>query len=99
MNRVYENSFMQGQALVKKLVIGVVVCCVLSFLSLGGAGGAVQGLLIGATVVLFIMTIYALVKYCRCPYCGKHIYLGVLVAKSCPHCNRNLATGKKMKKK
>ena len=37
-------------------------------------------------------------RYCRCPYCGKRIVLGVLAAKSCPSCRRNLLTGKKVKK-
>ena len=35
---------------------------------------------------------------CRCPNCGKVIFLGVLAVNTCPRCKRSLVTGNKVKK-
>ena len=56
-------------------------------------------LLCALTAAIFIGTIICVYQFCRCPYCGKHIMLGVLAVKDCPRCRRNLATGKKIKKR
>ena len=50
------------------------------------------------SLVFFALSIYTLVKYCRCPHCGKVIVLGVLAIRQCPRCKHDLITGKKMKK-
>ena len=52
----------------------------------------------GATLILFIATVVIIVRECRCPHCGKVIFLGVLAVTSCPKCKRSLTTGKKVKK-
>ena len=56
-------------------------------------------LLCALTAAIFVGTIICVYQFCRCPYCGKHIMLGVLAVKDCPRCRRNLATGKKIKKR
>ena len=56
-------------------------------------------LLCALTAAIFVGTIICVYQFCRCPYCGKHIMLGVLAVKDCPRCHRNLATGKKIKKR
>ena len=66
MKRTYENTFVQGRELTKKLIIAAVI--------------------------------YVMVKYCRCPHCGKRIMFGVLKITVCPSCRRSLITGKKAKK-
>ena len=99
MDRNYENSFIHGRELAKKILIGIVVCCVFSVLSLSMATFVVQMGLVSVTTVLVLLLIYVIIKYCRCPYCGKLIILGVLAVTDCPRCRRNLTTGKKSKKK
>ena len=51
-----------------------------------------------ATLILFATIIYIIVRECRCPHCGKIIFLGALSATHCPRCRRSLTTGKKQKK-
>ncbi len=51
-----------------------------------------------ATVLLFFTVVFIIVRECRCPHCGKIIFLGALSATHCPRCRRSLTTGKKMKK-
>lgn len=51
-----------------------------------------------ATVLLFASTVFIIVRECRCPHCGKIIFLGALSATHCPRCRRSLTTGKKQKK-
>ena len=51
-----------------------------------------------ATVLLFATVAYIIVRECRCPHCGKIIFMGALSATHCPRCKRSLTTGKKQKK-
>ena len=95
MNRA-ENDFVYGRDLVKKLLIGAVVACVLSLLM--PRQSYLQIAFIALTAVIFFTIIACLAKYCRCPHCGKVIFFGVLVIRQCPRCKRSLVTGKKMKK-
>jgi len=96
--KVYGNSFVQSRELAKKLAIGTIICAVGSFVS-AGADSKIQFLLLSLTFVLCIITLYIIIRYCRCPHCGKRIFLGVLKVKTCPACHRDLETGKKTKKK
>ena len=51
-----------------------------------------------ATVILFGTLVFIIVRDCRCPHCGKIIFMGALSATHCPRCRRSLTTGKKQKK-
>lgn len=97
MNKRYENDFVYGRDLLKKLLIATAVGCAISFLT--PRYSYVQVIFMCMTTVLFITAILTIVKYCRCPNCGKVIFFGVLAVSSCPRCHRNLVTGKKMKTK
>ncbi|MCF0138214.1 MAG: hypothetical protein HUJ66_07610 [Oscillospiraceae bacterium] len=46
-------------------------------------------------MVFFVASIIVAYLYCKCPYCGKHIIMGMFRVKNCPKCHRNLETGKK----
>ena len=96
-DKTYVNSFMHGRDLCKKTMFSAAACCVLSVLGQFISPG-IQILFGGATVILFITTIVIIVRECRCPHCGKIIFLGVLAVTSCPNCKRSLTTGKKGKK-
>ena len=96
--KTYGNSFVESRELAKKLAIATVISGAASFIA-DGADSAIQFWLLAFTLVLCAATVYIIVRYCRCPYCGKHILVGVLKVKVCPACRRNLETGKKAKKK
>ena len=90
------NDFVYGRDLIKKLLIGAVASCVLSLIV--PQQSYYQIAFIALTVIIFITTIACLIKYCRCPHCGKVIFFGVLAVKQCPRCKYSLITGKKIKK-
>lgn len=98
MKKVYENTFVHGRELTKKLVIATVIGCALSLLFMVQGNTTMQFLLIGFTTIGMIGSVYVIFKYCVCPHCGKHITMGLLVIENCPRCRRNLVTGKKGKK-
>ncbi len=91
------NSFEYGRKLAIRLVIAASVCCVISLLC--PEGSYYQFGFVALTAAIFVGTIICVYQFCRCPHCGKHIMLGVLAVKDCPRCHRNLATGKKIKKR
>ena len=97
MKKTYENTFVQGRELTKKLIIATVISCVMSIVC-EQIGSPVQPLFFWLTVLIFAAVIYVMVKYCRCPHCGKRIMFGVLKITVCPSCRRSLITGKKAKK-
>lgn len=91
----FDRTFEYGRNISKYLVIFAIVLCVFSLLV--PQGTYVQFILIAATFGLIVATIVVMYKYCRCPYCGKRIMMGVLQIKACPRCRRSLTTGKKMR--
>ena len=91
----YINGFIYGRDLLKKVIMATVVCCVLSVVFRENV--TLQGIFAAATLILFFAGVYIDYKHCRCPHCGKVIFLGVLAVKACPKCKRNLVTGKKVK--
>ena len=92
----YVNGFVYGRDLLKKVIMATVICCVLSIVFRQNM--LLQGVFAAATLILFFVGIYIDYKHCRCPHCGKVIFLGVLAVTSCPKCKRSLTTGKKVKK-
>ncbi|MDO4983641.1 MAG: hypothetical protein Q4E35_08830 [Eubacteriales bacterium] len=95
--KIYENTFIQGRELAKKLAVGTAVSCVAGIL-LAQMQSNLELIFITLTFVLFAATIYVIIKYCKCPYCGRRIFLGVLKVTSCPSCHRSFTTGKKVRK-
>ena len=93
---VYENDFVYGKRTVKKAVAAAVVCCVATLVTQNNS--SLYMLFFALTVAAFIAAILIVFKYCRCPHCGKVIFLGVLSVTTCSRCKRNLVTGKKVKK-
>ena len=94
--KVYENNYVYGRDLLKKLLIAAVIAAVGTVVAQPGSG-----LYFGAFVVAmaaFVTGVVVIFKYCRCPHCGKVIFLGVLALEICPKCRYNFITGKKVKK-
>ena len=96
--KVYGNSFVESRELAKKLAVATLICGVGGFVA-SGADSTLQFVLIALTFVFCICAVYVVVRYCRCPHCGKRIFLGVLKVKTCPACHRDLESGRKAKKK
>lgn len=93
----YDRTFEYGQKIVKYLLILVIVLGLASAL-LVPQNSTAQWVLVIAAFAMIAAALFVIYKYCRCPYCGKRIFGGVLAVKSCPKCRRNLVTGKKVKK-
>ena len=95
--KTYVNSFIHGRELCKKTMVSTLVCAVLSLIG-RSINPYMQIFFTGATLILFVATVVIIVRECRCPHCGKIIFLGVLAVTACPKCKRNLTTGKKVRK-
>ncbi len=96
-DKTYVNSFIHGREMCKKTMFSALGCCILSVVG-KFINPYMQIFFTGATLILFVMTIVIIVRQCRCPHCGKIIFLGVLAVTACPKCKRNLTTGKKVRK-
>jgi len=93
----YKDTFEYGRKTAKWLILLAVVLSVISYFAFSGnpTGQAITVVLSFLMMIAGFVVIY---NFCRCPYCGKKIMLGVLAVTSCPKCRRNLKTGKKSKK-
>ena len=94
--KVYENNFVYGRELVRKILYASVASCVITLLL--RSNPPMQLAFFVITFALFAAIFVVLYKYCRCTHCGKMIVFGVMAVTSCPRCRRNLVTGKKVKK-
>ena len=94
--KVYENDFVYGRDLVKKILVVAVICCVLTIVAPAGSPLYLVSFVIA--MASFAAGAWVIWKYCRCPHCGKVLFLGVLALEVCPKCRYNLITGKKAKK-
>lgn len=93
----YARTFEYGKQMAKTTLICSIIACAVNLLFLP-SGSIAQLIGLSLSLVLMATTVVAMYKYCRCPYCGKRIMMGVLTVKACPSCHRNLVSGKKVKK-
>lgn len=94
--KVYENNFVYGIDLLKKILIVAVICCVGTVIAKPGTGLYFGSFVLA--IAAFAAGVLVICKYCRCPHCKKILFLGVLSLEVCPKCRYNLITGKKAKK-
>ena len=82
---------------VKACLVLCIVLCVISIFTttldpqLSFLATLVSGL---SFVISFVIALI----FCKCPYCGKRILLGMFKLKRCPKCHRDLATGERNSK-
>ena len=93
----HNDSFERGKDLVKYLLAAALIIG-LAGLLLTPTGSLAQMLLVFLSFALLVAVLVVTWRFCRCPYCGRHIIAGVLAVKVCPACHRSLTTGKKVKK-
>ena len=87
---------------VKKItVIGLllsVLLCLIGMFGMEPASPQASSMAVWAVVVL-LFTMAVVLKWSRCPWCGGLIIKKLFSIKECPHCGRDLETGKKKKGK
>ena len=94
----YDRSMEYGKSLARALLMATILLGLAAFL-LAVGNQILQLVLVLLSFASLGGMFYVLWRYCRCPYCGKRIIAGALVATSCPACHRSFETGKKLKKK
>lgn len=83
-----------AKKLLRPLIYICIAACVVSILSTGTTFAMYCTLASFATLAVFLVVYFG---YCKCPYCGKRIGRVVLNATHCPHCRRDLVSGKRKK--
>lgn len=89
-------KFDKARNLVKLLLAMCLVFCLAGLFTSGTSFAAVSTVM---SLLFFVVSFVVIALYCKCPNCGKHIYLGLFKAVNCPRCKRNLITGAKSKGK
>lgn len=92
-------KFSKAASFSKTLMLISVVLCVLGLTMTGAEMTTIRTAASLTAMVLIIIAVAVVLRYCRCPHCGKRIFFGVAKVKYCPNCRRDLETGKKVSKK
>ena len=96
--RSHKTDFERGRTYSVVLIAMTIVLSVISLMFT--ESGSTEGIALTISAFLCaIGAIVAVVKLCRCPYCGKKILIGVLVTTTCPKCRRSLTTGDKVRQR
>ena len=88
--------------LVKKIAIaGLMLSLLLCLIGVFGMDPGTQesGSMAIWAVVMLLFTMAVVLKWSRCPWCGELIIKKLFTIKECPHCGRDIETGKKKKGK
>ena len=86
--------------LVKKIAIaGLMLSLLLCLIGVFGMDPGTQesGSMAIWAVVVLLFTMAVVLKWSRCPWCGELIIKKLFTIKECPHCGRDIETGKKKK--
>lgn len=87
---------------VKKVAIAglllSLVMCLIGIFGMDPSSQQAGSMAIWAIVVL-MFTMAVVLKWSRCPWCGELIIKKLFSIKECPHCGRDLETGRKKKGK
>ena len=87
---------------VKKVAIaGLLLSLALCFIGIFGMDSSSEqaGSMAIWAIVVLLFTMAVVLKWSRCPWCGELIIKKLFSIKECPHCGRDLETGKKKKGK
>ena len=97
MKAKFNSNMESGRQKAKYLLWAAVLLALVTifFTRAGTAANTVLFILTMAAIAASLIVVY---KDCRCPYCGRHIFMGVFRITVCPACHRNLYSGKFVKK-
>lgn len=90
--------FEKAKRLVTILLVFSIMACVVGLLF----GHGNREFLIGtaaAALASLLLAGFVIVKYCRCPWCGKLLLRRMFAVRTCPDCRRDIETGKRRKGK
>ena len=85
---------------VRKLVTaGFTICIFASLIGIfAGAGNPeLSNYMLIAAVIVLLFTLAIIMKWAHCPWCGGSLLRGFFKNQVCPHCHRDLQSGKKKK--
>lgn len=91
-------NFEKAKNAVKACIAGSVICCAADLLFVPEGSNMAAYLLLGS-IIFAVLSIILIFNFCKCPYCGKRITVGLFAVKECPSCRRDLATGQRRKGK
>lgn len=91
-------KFYTATKLTKTLILVSVALC-LGGLLFTGEFAPLRMILTAAALLCLAAALIVTLTFCKCPYCGKRIFMGAARAVYCPKCRRNIETGKKVSKK
>ena len=97
MRNLHASNYETARGHLRTVMIAAAVFCILS-IAIPAAYALFKLAAMLITILLFAAMVYVICTECRCPHCGKIIFLGALAATYCPRCKRSLMTGKKQKK-
>ena len=97
MNKLGGSDYETARDRLRTVMIAAAIACVGSLLT-PQSFISLKLFLTIATILLFVTMLFIIVRGCRCPHCGKIIFMGALSATHCHRCKRSLTTGKKQKK-
>lgn len=82
-------------------LVSMIMSVICAFIGLVGYSSVEQGRVYFAVaaIVLMALSLLCLFAFCRCPWCGHRLSSGLMKLKVCPHCNRDLETGLRVKSK
>ena len=83
----------------KVVTIGFTICIFASLIGIffGAGNPELSNYMLIVAVIVFLFTAAIIMKYARCPWCGGSLLRKFFTLKVCPHCHRDLETGKKKK--
>ena len=91
-------KFDRARNLVKFLLALCVMFCVVCVITTGN-GTVLPMYSAVLSLACFVLSFVVISLFCKCPYCGKVVYLGLFKATHCPKCRRSFETGAKKKGK
>ena len=97
MRNLHASNYENARGHLRTVMIAAAVFCILS-IAIPAAYALFKLAAMLITILLFAAMVYVICTECRCPHCGKNIFLGALAETYCPRCKRSLMIVKKQKK-
>lgn len=91
-------TFEKAKNAVKALVAGSVALCLIDLFFVP-EGTEISAYIALGSIACLTLAIVFIFSFCKCPYCGKRIALGLFKVTHCPSCRRDLVTGERKKGK
>ena len=85
-----------------RITVTLVLCGLffcLAGLMFAAEGDPMRVALVGFSFAFVVAGIIFACVYCRCPSCGRIVFMGMMKVTVCPSCHRDLNTGAKVKGK